>query len=434
MAKLDRDFSPIFVHASARSGSTYFFDALRRDDLLLCFKEAIIDGKMDYARFRRNWQHANNDHSRFRRNWLRGNAGSSHAFLDRPDFEEFIEAWEEVMYLCPEFPEFENYLPPQGLLADNLKAYFSALINYARSKGRRPVFCETNSRGRAGALRNAFGGFHIAQYRDPLCQFGSLLRSAIEKGFLGFLAKPLKELGVNRNHPLYLVVPEEWRAPHFSWDTTTRATRWASDARYVSLISSGRPEDIRRAFHWHLFSWFLTNLASISYCDLNLDIDRLHDDEAYRASFSETVARLTGASPNLSKLSKFERYYRFSFFDIEESCLLVAATISAALGDGRLERAIKTLGREPLETPVDVGAQILLKKLDESLASIASSKSCLTVTADDWYRFVGMPTRIKYSSTVRRISKNVYPVAQPILHAVRRAARSVHEWSASIAQ
>ena len=170
-----------------------------------------------------------------------------------------------------------------------------------------------------------------------------------KKGFLGFLAKPLKELGVNRNHPLYLVVPEEWRAPHFSWDTTTRATRWASDARYVSLISSGRPEDIRRAFHWHLFSWFLTNLASISYCDLNLDIDRLHDDEAYRASFSETVARLTGASPNLSKLSKFERYYRFSFFDIEESCLLVAATISAALGDGRLERAIKTLGREPLE-------------------------------------------------------------------------------------
>jgi hypothetical protein len=81
----DTRFSPIFVHASPRSGSTYFFDALRQNDSLLCFKETIIDGKKDYARFRRTGQRG--------KDWKSG----SHTFLDRPDYEEFIEAWDEVM-------------------------------------------------------------------------------------------------------------------------------------------------------------------------------------------------------------------------------------------------------------------------------------------------------------------------------------------------
>jgi hypothetical protein len=160
---------PIFVHASARSGSTYVFNVFRRNPALLCFNEAIIDGKRDYARFRKDQQASN-------RHW-----DVNHHFLDRADYDEFIEAWDEVMHLCPEFPTFQDYLP-RGVLAADLAEFIGALIGYARAQGKRPVLCEINSRGRAGALRGTFGGFHIAQYRDPISQFGSYVRALVEGG------------------------------------------------------------------------------------------------------------------------------------------------------------------------------------------------------------------------------------------------------------
>jgi hypothetical protein len=47
------EFDPIFVHASMRSGSTYFFNVLRRNAALMCFNEVVMDGKRAYARFKK---------------------------------------------------------------------------------------------------------------------------------------------------------------------------------------------------------------------------------------------------------------------------------------------------------------------------------------------------------------------------------------------
>jgi hypothetical protein len=51
--KAPSEFDPIFVHASMRSGSTYFFNVLRRNAALMRFNEEIMDGKKDYARFKK---------------------------------------------------------------------------------------------------------------------------------------------------------------------------------------------------------------------------------------------------------------------------------------------------------------------------------------------------------------------------------------------
>ena len=50
-------YDPIFVHASPRSGSTYFFNVLRRNGSLMCFNEAISDifsyyGRREIARLK----------------------------------------------------------------------------------------------------------------------------------------------------------------------------------------------------------------------------------------------------------------------------------------------------------------------------------------------------------------------------------------------
>src|SRR5215472_3100171 len=171
------EFDPIFVHASMRSGSTYFFNVLRRNKSLLCFNEAISGGK---DRF--NASDANRLETQRRRMY--------HGFLERSDFAEFVGARDAAMHLCPEFPEFDGYLPIEGGLSADLLSYLSALMKYARSQDKRPVLCEIYSRGRAGSLRAAFGGFHIAQYRDPLSQFGAFIRLLIEQGWWAFLAFP----------------------------------------------------------------------------------------------------------------------------------------------------------------------------------------------------------------------------------------------------
>ena len=170
---------PIFVHASPRSGSTYFFNVLRRNHSLLCFNEAITDNarvaneKDGIAAFRKS------DAPRLNRQ----RTNLNHGFLDRADFEGFVEARDVVLHFFPKHQKFRDYLPRNGILQSELATYLAALISYASDQNRRPVLCEIYSRGRAGALRNTFGGFHIAQYRDPLSQFGSFLRLAIEQGW-----------------------------------------------------------------------------------------------------------------------------------------------------------------------------------------------------------------------------------------------------------
>lgn len=214
------------MHASPRSGSTCFFNVLRRNASLMCFNEAIIDVFSDYGR---------QDIGRFKaaQNW-----NVNHHFLDRDDFDEFVAAWHAVMHHYPPFPSFQDYLPPNGVLPPALHAYLSGLIDYARSHGKWPAFCEIHSRGRAGALRGAFAGFHIAQYRDPLSQFGSFFRPVAEAGEWGFLTFPLMELGISGEHPLYRLVPEPWRVPVLPWPADDRAQRWASAVHYISLVAS----------------------------------------------------------------------------------------------------------------------------------------------------------------------------------------------------
>lgn len=418
--KTKSDFDPIFVHASMRSGSTYFFNALRRTDSLLCFNEAIMDRKRNYARFR----------DARRRNFTRLKAAQSwdvnHHFLDRVDFEEFIEAWDAVMHLCPEFPEFQDYLPDGGQLSPELIAYLSALMKYARSQGRRPALCEVTSRGRAGALRGAFGGFHIAQYRDPLNQFGSFVRGLIEGGTWTFLATPAMELGTSNAHPLCHVVPESWRPPALPWRSQNEAQFWASNIQYFAIVAAPAPETIEKVFRWHLFSWVLSNLVAISYSDLALDIDRIHDDANYRASIVQSLVKGVGATLDFSDIRKFDRYYDFESFDVATACGQVASTINECMKDGRLAKALHTLGIEPPITSTPAAVELLLAKISDSLASMARSSERRHISSQQWDTLAEKNRRIWFNPGVRRVAQSVYPLAAPIVRTARQAWHRAH--------
>ena len=417
MKSASRPQRPVFVHASPRSGSTYFFNVLRRNTSLMCFNEALMDGKNDACRSAKSGERRSPSANK-PASW-----NVNHHFLDRPDDEEFIEAWDAVMHLFPTAPAFRDYLPADGVLNADVKAYFFGLNNYANAQNKRAAFCEINSRGRAGALRGAFGGFHAAQIRDPISQFGSFYRPLEEAGEWGFLLHPLKELGINGHHPLYEIVPEEWRPPVLPWPAAEHARRWASEVEYVLLLADGRPEALENAFRWHMFAWFLSNLAAAVYSDFVLDIDRAHDDAVYRTEVTKVFTSETGMDVDFSDITKFSRYYQFEAFDAAAVASQVISAVNGALANGQMEKALSLLARSSVKIPAKESAQLLFAKIENSVASFGMSSNRRLVSNEDWAQLVtkhAMPWWLARNRTLRETARVVYPFLAPVVRAVRR--------------
>ncbi len=410
--------APIFVHASPRSGSTYFFNVLRRHTSLMCFNEALMDGKNNVARSRQSDEQRSPSANK-PTSW-----NVNHHFLDRQDDEEFIEAWDTVMHLYPPTPAYCDYLPLDGVLDGRVKAYFCGLNNYANAQGKRAAFCEINSRGRAGALRDAFGGFHVAQIRDPISQFGSYYRPLTEAGEWGFLLHPLNELGINGSHPLYQIVPKEWRPPILPWPATNSTRQWATAVEYVLLLADRRPEALVSAFRWHMFAWLLSNLAAIAYSDFVLDIDKAHDDNAYRCDVVDAFASATGIKVDFSDITKFSRYYQFEALDLTAVASQTVAAVNDALADGRLEKAVTSLARSSPKIFVREAATLLIAKIEDSLKSFAASTDRRFVNNEGWARLVAkheLPWVLVRSRTLRESARVVYPFLAPVVRAIRRS-------------
>lgn len=400
---------PIFVHASPRSGSTYFFNVLRRNKSLMCFNEVIGDvfgywGKKGTSNFSK------------RLKW-----DANHNFLQCHEFSEIIEAWDSVMHLYPMFPSFRDYVPQNGTLSSELRAYLAGLLNYARAQNKRPALCETLSRCRAAAMRDAFGGFHIAQFRDPLSQFGSFYRQLPQAGEWYFLVFPAMELGFGGKHPLYSMIPDAWRLPVMPWPAHDAAQRWLSKIEYLAIVASPQQDTIERIFRWHMFSWILGNLAAICYSDLVLDIDKVHDDAEYRLSVVDAIKSEIRVDVDFSDLTKFSRYYEFETFDVKVVCEQVISAIAEVLRNGSLAVAVRSLGtRGPIRDPA-AAAELLFLKIRDSLASMEACGEWLYVSTADWMSVAERNQRIWFNPRLRVVGRRLYPLAEPIVRAARRS-------------
>jgi hypothetical protein len=402
----DRD--SVFVHASARGGSTYIFNVLRRTESLLCFDEPISD---DFTYF---------DKNDYARRVARGEWNWSHSFLRRFSRAEFVDAWDDVMHLYPQGVTFRDYAPRDRIISDELKSYLAALIQYANRKGKRAALCDIYSRGRAGVLRDAFGGFHVAQYRDPISQFGSCFRGLQEYGAWLFLIIPLWELGPSAKNPFYSIIPEAWRVPALAWPADNRAQRWASTEEYLAMILSPEPQALETLIRWHLLSWFLNNLAAIIYSDLTVDMDRLFDDVEYRDSVGKTLALEIGARPDFSDLTKFTRYYTFEHVDIHRICNEIVAIISDAHEDGTLDIAIASLSKGTPIVSTAAAIETLHAKIESTMATMASLDGLTKITSDQWKGLVRKHRHFWADPRLRRAMCYVYPYALPLVRAGRK--------------
>jgi len=174
-----------------------------------------------------------------------------------------------------------------------------------------------------------------------------------------------------------------------------------------------------------MFSWALGNLAAISYSDMALDIDKVHDDADYRASIVSGLAREFGTAPDFSDIKKFDRYYDFESFDVDTVCNQVISTIRSSLADGSLDMAIQTLGKQPPLVSAAKAVDLLVLKIQHAQASMASSTRRHHMSAAEWKTLTEKNRKVWFNPGVRWIAQRIYPVAAPAVRAARRAGIQV---------
>ena len=248
----------IFIHAWWRSGSTYVWSKLRRNQALCCYYEPLHEKIADIT-VKTIMESPEPERSLFLR----------HPIQNANYFAEY----QEFLGSNTRFSDDLSY--NRFLLATNqedpkLLRYLGTLIDAAFLSNRRPILCFCRSQMRVAWMRKHFGGIHIAQIRNPIDQWASF---NVEPYF------PRKTLMIalklRNQHPLSFVHIE-------NFDRFAKALEKRPSLPVENIVDFFLTKD--DIFAVFLIIWVASALQAISYSDYILDIDLLSKDTDYRFS------------------------------------------------------------------------------------------------------------------------------------------------------
>lgn len=269
-------YAAIFLHAGWRCASTYVWSRFRRNQSTTGFYEPFGESlsRCSPKRIRRQTPQGWN---------------SRHPPLALPYAEEYCPLLRPLMKGVPGYrKEFAlaRYFPTTAGVGPETR-YLSRLIKHAQRRGTYPVFGFSRSLGRAAALKQALGGYHIVVRRNPLQQWLSC-RSYREEVPLAYF-----EL----SHFLILALAPAGSPAH----------RFAGMLGLPSL-----PRGLERQYKFlyaHLYPWsdelsyraftavsLLSHAPAESAADLVLDVDRLARSPQYRDTVRTRILADIGLS------------------------------------------------------------------------------------------------------------------------------------------
>jgi hypothetical protein len=278
--------TPIFLHSSWRTGSTYVWAKFRALAETYCYFEPLNEhlptATQSFIDRFVPWSYAR------------------HPLLDAPYLEEFRPLLARAGGV-PGFPTALTYgrycVDRTGQLPE-LLAYFSKLDAFARCLGKVPVFGCVRTDLRLDWFKHHFAGIHIFILRDPRRQFTSYLRQAVE-GNRYFLERGWVILGANRDNPVFaplrkVIEVPAYDGPHHYRDPFYARQAWNSEWSTLYMIF----------YYLHLLG--RRKLTRENY-DLLIDIDRLSCSPDAAAAIEAQVTELTGAEISFADC-KIESY------------------------------------------------------------------------------------------------------------------------------
>lgn len=266
----------VFLHGGWRCGSTYIWNRLRQCAGTRCFYEPFHEA-LSRCTARRVWRDTT----------LAWN--SRHPLLEQPYWYEYLPLLRRaglrgVRRHREAFAVMEYFPGERGI--HEQAAYLRQLIRLAQRDGRLPVFGFSRSLARAGALKEALGGYHVVIRRDPRQQWLSCRSYRVADGAVYF------ELC----HFLILALappqsPAGWYA-RFLGLPRPPAGRFREQFRFMhEALAPWTDELSYRAF---LGVRLLSHEAAMSAADLTIDIDALSRDREYRADVSAAIRARSG--------------------------------------------------------------------------------------------------------------------------------------------
>lgn len=253
---------PLFVHAWFRSGSTYIWGKLRKNENLICYYEPFHEVLAEPSLRDQIESHAPLETSKSMR----------HPVEDRHYFFEYRQLLSEHrLNFVPELSYHRYFLADNQPDPDRFR-YIETLIAFASEEARSPVLCFCRSPMRSAWIKKQFNGTHIAQIREPVSQYNSF---DVQPYFRTTMIKTALDL--RRSSPRCFA-----HIPNFDRFAAAFEKRSGlpPDQLYQFFL---KPEDFKAIF---FLIWSLSALQSISICDLVLDIDRLSTDTSYQRTMS----------------------------------------------------------------------------------------------------------------------------------------------------
>jgi glycosyltransferase involved in cell wall biosynthesis len=279
IATSGRPVVPVFIHASWRTCSTWFWSRFRALPETLCFYEPF---NTDLATL------TEQKAKTFGARWH----GSRHPDI-APYYLEylpFVQPRGGVRLYDPRFA-FDWFIPQGGIngeLRPGEKWYLRQLLSQGRRARKTPVLGFTRSLGRSHAIKQAFGGFHILQYRNLFRQWCSYVRLG-QLGGTYFLASVPTLF--NRADDAYLASITEFYLKRGT------AAPPAPGAPEVLPILQKLPMGDKFAMFMALHVYLYLHTSQIA--DLVVDATELARHEPYRVEIEHQLSGRTGLDVRL---------------------------------------------------------------------------------------------------------------------------------------
>jgi glycosyltransferase involved in cell wall biosynthesis len=272
--------SPVFIHSSWRTASTWFWNRFRQCPDTVCYYEpfhrqlASLTARIAFAHDPNSWASA---HPRIAPYWteyvpLLRRAGGVRLY-DRAMAQDY-------------------FIPVGGLQGDlrpNELRYLALLVRSAGRCGRAPVLGFTRSLGRLAAIKRSCGGFNIFLRRNLWRQWQSYLSLKARNDLFFFNSVSAV---VDRDDDEYLAALAREYATRGGWspprlDAGAAADR---DARNRALLGLSEAQTFALFMALHVYLYVHAELAA----DLTVDVSRMGNDAGDRSAAEREIRDRTG--------------------------------------------------------------------------------------------------------------------------------------------
>ncbi|MGB6485398.1 MAG: hypothetical protein WBE91_00755 [Steroidobacteraceae bacterium] len=264
----------VFLHGGWRCASTYVWSCFRRNPLTTSFYEPFGESLARCSPKRIQRQTAQGWNSR-------------HPPLASPYAQEYCALLHPFLKGVPGYrTEFAvaRYFPSEAGIGPEVR-YVSRLITHAQRRGTHPVLGFSRSLGRAAALKQALGGYHVVLRRNPLQQWLSC------RSYRGQVSLSYFELC----HFLILALAPAGSPARCFADTLDlpRLPR-GLQRQLQSLHSALHPWSDDQSYRAFTAVSILSHALAEPAADLVLDVDRLGCSATYRDNVSDKILAETG--------------------------------------------------------------------------------------------------------------------------------------------